>query len=131
MANESRVIDQMETRVVDETMPDAKWAFDEPVTAAFDDMLDRSIPQHDVMRDAVFTLGKRFVKHKTDIVDLGCARGAALDPFVREFGVYNRFLGLEVSQPMIAAARQRFAGMAKAGVVEIRDFDLRNGYPPV
>jgi tRNA (cmo5U34)-methyltransferase len=130
MAQAARVLDPSDA-VVDETMPEGKWAFDESVTAAFDDMLDRSIPQHDVMRNAVFTLGQRFVKPKTDIVDLGCARGAALEPFVREFGAYNRFVGIEVSQPMIAAARQRFAGMVAAGVVDIRQFDLRTGYLPV
>ena len=117
--------------VVDTTMPDGKWAFDESVTVAFEDMLARSIPQYDVMRDAVLSIGREFVKHDTDVVDLGCSRGSALDPFVKAYGAYNHFVGIEVSQPMLAAVRERFAGYIKAGVVEIRDLDLRTSYPPV
>jgi tRNA (cmo5U34)-methyltransferase len=115
----------------DETMPSGKWTFDGDVTAAFDDMLERSIPQYDVMRDAVFTLGKTFVQPQTDIVDIGCSRGAALEPFVKQFGAYNRYVALDVSEPMLLAARERFAGMIAAHVVEVNRFDLRTGYPAV
>ena len=31
--------------------PGARWEFDESVTSAFDDMLRRSIPQYEAMRD--------------------------------------------------------------------------------
>ena len=71
---------------VDTTMPDGRWAFDESVTAAFEDMLGRSIPQYEVMRSAVLAVGRPFVKPDTDILDLGCSRGSALDPFVKAFG---------------------------------------------
>jgi tRNA (cmo5U34)-methyltransferase len=119
-----------DAKVTDTTMPDGRWAFDADVTAAFDDMLERSIPQYHVMRDAVFTLGKTFVRPKTDVVDLGCSRGEALSQFVSEFGAANRFVGVEVSPPMLAAARDRFAGYIAAAVVDIRSLDLRTGYPP-
>ena len=109
--------------------PAGRWAFDGAVTDCFDDMLARSIPQHDVMRRACFDVGRPFVRRNTDIVDLGCSRGEALAPFVDEFGSLNRFVGLEVSEPMAAAARERFAGMIRAGIVEVRDHDLRAGYP--
>jgi tRNA (cmo5U34)-methyltransferase len=64
-------------------------------------------------------------------VDLGCSRGEALAPFVERFGAHNRFVGVEGSPPMLAAARERFAGYIRAGVVEVRDCDLRADYPPV
>lgn len=123
----------MESKITtrDETMPVGKWTFDGDVTEAFDDMLARSIPQYEVMRDTVFTLGATFVQQHTSIVDLGCSRGETLDPFVRRFGAYNLFLGLDVSEPMLAVARDRFAGMIKQRIVEIRNFDLRKGYPAV
>lgn len=120
----------MTEKTVDETMPEGKWQFDSSVTDAFEDMLERSIPQYDVMRRAVFDLGRGFVKPSTDVVDLGCSRGSALEPFVRAFGAYNRFVGVEVSQPMLAAARERFKGYVDTHVVDIRDLDLRTGYPP-
>ncbi len=121
----------MQTPAVDCTLPAGRWAFDEGVTEVFDDMLARSVPQHDALRRACFDLGSRFVVPQTDVVDLGCSRGAALAPFVERFGAYNHFVGVEVSRPMLQAAGERFAGYVRCGVVEIRDCDLRAAYPPV
>jgi len=107
-----------------------KWEFDNSVTDVFDDMLARSIPQYDIMRRAVTDVGSQFVKPSTDIVDLGCSRGEALAPLVEKFGAYNRFFGVEVSAPMLQAVRARFKTYIDAGVVDIRDLDLRRDYPP-
>ena len=107
----------------------ARWQFDGSVTDVFDNMLARSIPQYEVMREAVFELGSRFVKPHTPIVDLGCSRGEALAPFVRTFGASNRFIGVEVSPTMLGAARERFAGPITDGFVDIRNLDLRTEYP--
>src|SRR5690606_26064021 len=76
-----------------------------------------------------YTLGRRFVQPKTAILDLGCSRGEAMAPFIQEFGAHNRYVGLDVSQPMLAAARERFAGLIQCGVVDIREHDLRQGVP--
>jgi tRNA (cmo5U34)-methyltransferase len=126
-----RGVERVEPPKVDHTMPTGPWAFDEEVTDAFEDMLRRSIPQYEVMRRAVFEIGSGFVRDHTSVVDLGCSRGDALAPFVDRFGAYNRFVGVEVSEPMLAVARARFEGHARAGVVDIRALDLRTGYPPV
>jgi tRNA (cmo5U34)-methyltransferase len=112
-------------------MPEGKWAFDGEVAQAFDDMLRRSIPQYDVMRQSVFDLACNFVQNRTAVVDLGCSRGEALAPFVEKYGVQIQAIGVEVSEPMLEAARERFAGYIKAGCVEIRDIDLRRQFPPV
>ena len=114
----------------DHVLPQGKWEFDTEVTDVFEEMLRRSIPQYDVMRKAVFEIASRFAKEKTAIVDLGCSRGDALVPLVNRFGAYNRFVGVEVSQPMIEAARKRFQGYIDCGVVSIRDLDLRHQFPP-
>lgn len=111
-------------------MPSGQWQFDAGVTHAFDDMLQRSIPQYEVMRRTVFEIACTFVQADTAIVDLGCSRGEALAPFVSKYGVHNRFVGVEVSPPMLDAARARFAGYIKNGVVDIRSCDLRTAYPP-
>ncbi len=115
----------------DQVMPQSAWAFDADVAQVFDDMLQRSIPQYEVMRRTVFELACAYVKDDGVIVDLGCSRGEALAPFVQKFGAYNRYVGVEVSAPMLEAARERFAGLIQAGMVEIRDLDLRTSYPPV
>ena len=115
--------------ITDQVMPDSKWEFDKDVTDVFDNMLERSIPQYNVMRQTCFDLGCKFVQHKTDIVDLGCSKGEALAPFITKFGAYNHYIGIEVSQPMIEASKERFKGYIKTGVVDIQDLDLRYTYP--
>lgn len=40
---------------------------------------------------------------------MGCSRGQALLPFVSNFGAANDYIGLEISDPMIEAARENFA----------------------
>jgi tRNA (cmo5U34)-methyltransferase len=121
----------MQASEVDRTVPEGKWTFDGDVTRVFEDMLARSIPQYEVMRRACFDMACRYVQPKTTIVDLGCSRGEALAPLVDRFGAANRFLGVELSPPMLEAARQRFRGYIDCGVVEIRDADLRREYPPL
>ena len=113
----------------DQTMPNGRWEFDEKVTAVFDNMLERSIPQYEVMRKLCFSLGRAFVKPGSDILDLGCSRGAALAPFVEKFGAYNRYLGIDCSKPMLDAARARFEGLIKVGLVSIQEMDLRKEFP--
>jgi tRNA (cmo5U34)-methyltransferase len=115
----------------DETAPNGRWEFDTDVTTVFDDMLERSIPQYDVMRESVFEVASNFQQKGTDIVDLGCSRGGAIAPFVDKFGAYNRYFLCDVSEPMLDAARERFGGLTKSGIMQIRNLDLREGYPPV
>ncbi len=107
------------------------WEFDTSVATVFDDMLRRSIPQYEVMRHAVTELSKRYVKPNTDVVDLGCALGEALAPLADSFGAGCRYLGVEVSRPMLEAVRNRFRLLVDAGVVQILDLDLRQGFPRV
>lgn len=114
----------------DETMPASKWAFDAAVTDAFDDMLERSIPAYNLMRELTTRLAIRFALPDSYIVDLGCSRGSALRPLVDHFTESTdegmSFLGVDVSEPMLAAARQTFARDHR---VTIREHDLRSGYP--
>jgi tRNA (cmo5U34)-methyltransferase len=110
-------------------VPGQRWTFDEGVTAVFDDMLARSIPQYDVMRETVTALADQYATDGSWIVDLGCSSGGSLERIIKRRGARNRYLGCEVSEPMIAAARERFSGWE--GRVEIRDLDLRTDYPRV
>jgi len=100
------------------------------VTTVFTDMLRRSIPQYDVMRQAVFDIGCAFAQPDTHIIDLGCSRGDALAPFVDRFGSRNKYVGVEVSPPMLEAARERFRSEIDSGTVEILNLDLRTNFPP-
>lgn len=107
------------------------WAFDKEVTRVFDNMLERSIPEYETMRRACFSTAMHYVENNTDITDLGCSRGGALADFVKAKGAYCRYIGVDVSEPMLEASRERFKGMIDCGQVDIRYCDLRKDYPPV
>ena len=117
--------------VRDETNPAGAWKFDDDVTNAFDDMLSRSIPQYEVMRRACYDLARRYIQRGSDVVDIGCSRGEAIAALVDTYGAQCRFVGLDVSEPMLDAARERFTGLIRTGVVDIRNHDLRDGLPAV
>jgi tRNA (cmo5U34)-methyltransferase len=110
---------------IDTHQPGEKWEFNEEVANVFEDMLKRSIPQYSVMRDLVFTLGTTFVKPNTDILDLGASIGSAVQPFIRRFGAYNRFVLVEVAEGMRMKLQERYKDYTESGVVSIRDWDLR------
>lgn len=97
----------------------------------FDDMLQRSIPQYNAMRMVTYEVGRSFVQPGTAIIDMGCSRGQALLPFVANFGASNDYIGLEISEPMIDAARQSFAYHEHGNRVSIQSADLRHEFPNV
>jgi len=115
----------------DEINPEGKWEFDSSVTDAFDNMLSRSIPQYQIMRDACFALASKFMKDGTHVVDLGCSRGEALAQLIDKYGAHNRYIGIEISEPMLQAARKRFEGLIACSVVDIKQHDLRKAGLPV
>ncbi len=107
----------------DNTQPGKDWKFDANVTKAFDDMLSRSIPQYQVMREACHELARRFVSPGAVVVDIGCSRGESMASLVNAFPD-ARFIGLEVSEPMAKAAQDRFKDNPD---VTILRHDLRKG----
>lgn len=109
----------------DQIIANEKWVFDEEVTAVFDDMLSRSIPDYAGMRRTTTELAIRFAQKGTDILDLGCSRGEALRPILEILGTGFNYLGLEVSKPMIEAATR---SIPDAKIIE---FDLRESFPNV
>ncbi len=107
------------------------WAFDDEVTRVFDDMLRRSIPQYELMRELVFELGCGLLgREEGTVIDIGASRGEALAPFIKRYGATLHHVAAEVSPPMLEVLRARFAGMIDAGVVEVLEHDLREGFPP-
>lgn len=116
-------------QVIDEVMPEGAWKFDGDVTTVFENMLARSIPQYNDMRQATFEVGRRFVRSGTSVIDLGCSKGTALAPFIGTFGDRVQFIGCEVSEPMVAAAKAAYRTQIDEGWVDIRQLDLRTSYP--
>lgn len=111
---------------VDRVMPSDQWAFDATVTDVFDDMLARSIPQYDVMRQMVTDLAAKGLRPGDSILDIGCSRAQALRRVLAhpDCPPHVDALGLEVSEPMVAAAIQETADDDR---VMIRHRDIRQG----
>ena len=107
----------------------SKWAFDDEVTRVFEDMLWRSIPHYVGMRDLCHEFASKFRVDGTVIVDLGCSRGGAISKLVDRFGDRNYYVGAEVSQPMVDAARARVKAQVDSGFVSIQQVDLRGSFP--
>lgn len=104
-----------------------KWQFDEEVTAVFDDMLERSIPDYYNMRELVHKLTKKYARPNTVILDLGCSTGGAFKKAISELPD-NFFIGIEISEPMRRKAEENFRGIER---VTILNHDLRNGLPKI
>lgn len=113
----------------DETMPTGPWQFDKSVTEVFDDMLQRSIPAYDEMRAACNRLAGRFIQDDAAVVDLGCSKGDAIAGLLKDHSGRAKFIGVEASEPMVKAARERFAREITSGFVHIHQRDLRRWYP--
>lgn len=109
----------------DEVMVKGKrWEFDDEVARCFDDMLQRSIPDYENMRDLVYNVGKHYVTDDLTIMDIGCSNGNAALPYVKTFG--NPFVLCDVSESMLDLCRRGFKNNRN---VEVMNHDLRNGVP--
>jgi len=109
-----------------------KWKFDEDVANVFGDMLERSIPQYNVMRDAVFNLGCKCLDRGActkSILDLGCSDGMSLERFVHRYGALARFTGVDISDPMLKKAQKRFKGYIDCNIVRILKLDITKEFP--
>ena len=113
----------------DKVIPNGKWEFDESVAGCFDDMLHRSIPGYENMRELVFAVGRNFVQPNTRIVDIGCSHGVAIQPFVNQYDEKNRYSLYDVSEPMLKLCRERYKTLLEHGVANIENHDLREGIP--
>ncbi len=114
----------------DLTNPKGPWEFDEHVTNVFEDMLGRSIPGFQDMRSLTTKIATHYAQDNTAIVDLGCSRGGALEPIIEILGDRNKYLGVEVSEPMRSAATERFSKFKDFDII-IEDLDLRESFPNV
>lgn len=102
-----------------------KWEFDDEVTKVFGDMLSRSIPNYDTMRELCFMVGRNFVRENGVVSDIGCSNGLASDKFVSAFPNAKFYLS-DVSEPMLDACRKKYEGNEN---VVVLNHDLRNGVP--
>lgn len=128
----------------DETEPEGGWEFDEEVAAVFDDMLSRSIPQYEVMRDLVADLALEFLYSGDHVVDLGASRGESIARLQAKETPLE-YHAIETAPSMLKTLEERFPPEKRLAVlippgggtrrvedphrVEILNWDLRDGWP--
>ena len=83
-----------------------KWEFNDEVSACFDDMLERSIPEYSLMRELTFKIGSDFASVGSNILDIGCSNGRAIEPFCRKFGDDLDYYLFDVSEHMLQRAKE-------------------------
>jgi tRNA (cmo5U34)-methyltransferase len=115
---------QDKVTIKDKIMKSGKWEFDEEVAVVFDEMLGRSIPDYENMRNLVYNIGKHFIKPNTIVMDVGCSNGIAVRPFVQSFK--NDFMLLDISEPMLEVCKRNYEDNNN---VTIKHYDLRDGVP--
>ena len=119
------------TEQTDLLLPKGEWVFDTEVTRVFDDMLKRSIPQYEVMRDSVDMISRKLLQPGGMVLDLGASRGEGVNRLIERYGARNRYHLVETSAPMAEVIRGRFSGLIEAGIVTVYEEDLRSFFPPV
>jgi tRNA (cmo5U34)-methyltransferase len=127
----------MKEKIKDNVVPEGKWEFDEKVTDCFEDMLSRSIPQYDLMRESSANLVYDVIKNpkcKKDtfnILDIGCSDGLMIEKLISKFNDegYGYYTGVDISEPMLDKARCRLSDKINKGNVKIENCDLRTDFP--
>lgn len=120
--------------MIDNVEPKDKWEFDEQVANCFDDMLKRSIPQYDVMRNCVADLAFNMIyndvkKSTFRILDLGCSDGLMLEALYNKFNGDGNYVGVDVSEPMLQKAKYRFLDQIINHKISIYNCDLKTDFP--
>lgn len=106
-----------------------RWAFDDKVTAVFDDMLERSIPQYRTMRELSGKLAATLVHPDTSILDIGSSRGDNILQISQYAKPIQHYFGIEISQPMLETSRELLRKYIERGFVDLLEHDLRDGLP--
>ena len=122
---------------IDNIIPKDKWEFDADVADCFSDMLSRSIPQYDVMRNSSANLVTSIIEQNNSyrdftILDIGCSDGLMIQAMLEKLkGNKGRFVGVDVSEPMLEKAINRFEiiNSVTANTVVIKNCDLRYEFP--
>lgn len=113
----------------DEIIPSSRWIFSSDVAECFDDMLRRSIPHYEGMRELIYAIGRNFVVPDSTIIDIGCSNGINISPFISHFGRNNKYALIDVSEPMLDKVRLKYSNLINEGIVNVLNMDVTNELP--
>lgn len=86
----------------DEVVQDKPWEFNEEVSEVFSNMLSRSIPDYENMRDLLFRMARNFVTPYSNVLDIGCSTGLSAKRLIEcKEAEKTDFMLIDISEPMI------------------------------
>ena len=113
----------------DEILAGQEWSFNEDVANVFDDMLGRSIPGYENMRETVIRMITPIISNGGYVLDLGCSHGEMIAKLIKELGqsLYVNYVGVDSSTAMVSKARKRFADDERVTIVhaDIADAEMQ------
>lgn len=95
----------------DEIVPDVFWEFNQDVANVFPDMLKRSIPNYEWMRESTSRIIDSVTNGRPlDILDIGCSDGQEYKKLVEDEINVSNYIGLDYSDAMIEKAKEENKG---------------------
>ncbi len=103
------------------------FAFDEAVTAVFEDMINRSVPGYQTMLGMLAVFARKFVQADTAVYDLGASLGASTLMLRNHIDAPNaRLIAIDNAEAMVRKCRENLARHRAALPVEVIQADIRD-----
>jgi tRNA (cmo5U34)-methyltransferase len=103
------------------------FVFDRSVALVFDDMVARSVPFYEEIQRMIVELARDFAVPGSAVYDLGCATATTLINLHRTLDPTVRFVGVDNSEEMLAAARAKLDEYAVDRPIDLQCRDLNEG----
>lgn len=106
---------------------EGSWEFDEGVAEVFTDMLSRSIPDYENMRELMFRMARHFLQPFSNVLDIGCSTGLSSKRLVEcEEAKKCDFTLIDVSEPMLQRCKKLYENDRRVYVLK---WDIKDGCP--
>lgn len=111
----------------DNVIQNHPWEFNEEVSEVFSDMLSRSIPAYDNMRELTYRMARNFVRFHSNVLDIGCSTGLSALSLIDSPEAKNAdFTMIDISKPMLDKCRELYKDRKNVDVIE---WDITDGCP--
>jgi len=101
------------------------FAFDKSVATVFDDMVNRSVPLYGEQQRMMLELSLKYLQPGTTFYDLGCASGSTILAVAQSHkNPATRFVGFDLSEPMLDEARKKLGAAGVLNRCELRKADI-------
>ena len=102
----------------DNIIPRGKWSFNEEVADCFNDMISRSIPDYNNMRDLTREIIlQKVCDQEFNMLDIGCSTGIQISNILSQCGNNGHYIGIDTSKPMVERANKIFGHMNYVDII--------------